>query len=239
MQGIDTNHYRRIFKTITVVTSSVVLKYMYIDESGDLGFSSSSSNVLVISALLVDDKSLLDRIIKNMRRNKFRKELKSAMEIKANKSSPDLRKYMIAKLSETPGTVTFHTTLLKKLLTSGYLIDHKEKLYNFIAGKLATNINLYECDLEIRIDKSKGKQLLRDDFNQYFERHLRDNSDIGKVMIHHSLSHSFSGLQFADLLAWSVYQKEERNITEYVELFRFNSEFYTFPIRHERHSQRG
>lgn len=214
-----------------VLSQIVALKYLYIDESGDLGFSVRSSKVLVISALLVDDCKVLDRIIKNMRRNKFKRELKGAMEIKANKSSPQLRKHMISRLNDHSGNLSFHTTLLKNKLRSDYLIKHKDKLYNFIAGKLAANINLYGCDLEIRIDKSKGKQLLRDDFNQYFAKYLKSNSKIGNLMIHHSLSHSFSGLQFADLLAWSVFQKEERDNCEYVDLFEFESQFYTFPRR--------
>ena len=46
---------------------------MYIDESGDLGFSRGSSKFIIISALLVDDHLELDKIIKNMRRNKFKK----------------------------------------------------------------------------------------------------------------------------------------------------------------------
>ena len=212
----------------------MVLKYMYIDESGDLGFSKNSSKVLVISALLVEDSKDLDRIIKNMRRNKFSRELRVATEIKANNSSPDLRKHMIHKLNRLPGAANFNITFIKKHLTSEYLLNHKDKLYNFVAGKLAVNINLYDCDLEIRIDKSKGKQLLRDDFNQYFEQLLRKDSDIGRLNIHHSYSHSFSGLQFADLLAWSVYQKEERDNPEYVNLFGFESKFYDFPVKYER-----
>ena len=76
-------------------------KYIYIDESGDLGFSEKSSKVLVISALITNDPSKLDRIIKNARRNKFKKELKNANEIKFNKSSPKVRKYFINKLNET------------------------------------------------------------------------------------------------------------------------------------------
>ena len=212
----------------------MVLKYMYIDESGDLGFSKNSSKVLVISALLVEDSKDLDRIIKNMRRNKFRRELKAVTEIKANNSSPDLRKHMIYRLNRLPRAANFNITFLKERLTSEYLLNHKDKLYNFVAGKLAVNINLYDCDLEIRIDKSKGKQLLRDDFNQYFEQLLRKDSDIGRLNIHHSYSHSFSGLQFADLLAWSVYQKEERDNPEYVNLFGFESKFYDFPVKYER-----
>ena len=211
----------------------MVLKYMYIDESGDLGLSASSSKVLVISALLVENSKDLDKIITKMRRHKFRSELEGAIEIKANKSSHEVRRHMILKLNELSGAYNFNMTLLKKRITSDYLKKHRDKLYNFIAGKLATNINLYGCDLEIRIDKSKGKQFLRDDFNHYFKENLREDSEIGKVAIHRSYSHSFSGLQFADLLAWSVFQKEERDNSEYVDMFEFGSKFYTFPTRNE------
>ena len=54
----------------------MVNKYIYIDESGDLGLSEMSSKVLVISALIADDPRKLDRIIKNARRYKFSKELR-------------------------------------------------------------------------------------------------------------------------------------------------------------------
>jgi hypothetical protein len=45
---------------------------MFIDESGDLG---SQSNYFVLAALTVKDPLPLDRIIRNMRRNKFKKQL--------------------------------------------------------------------------------------------------------------------------------------------------------------------
>jgi hypothetical protein len=72
---------------------------------------------------------------------------------------------------------------------------------------------------EIRkIDRSKGKQLLREDFNKYFEKNLREKSSIHKIEIFHSCSHAWAGLQFADFLAWSAYQKVCFNNLEYIEL---------------------
>jgi len=205
------------------------LKYLYLDESGDLGFSIGSSNFLVISVLMVTDYRELDRIIKNMRRNKFKRELRKASEIKANKSSPDLKKYMINKLNEVPGTSGFHSILVKDRLYSSYLKQNKNKLYNYIAGILARSIVIDGFDVEIRVDKSKGKQILRDDFNKYFVELLRENSTIGKIEIHHSRSESFSGLQFADLLAWSVYQKYFSHNKEYTDLFTFPNSYKIFP----------
>ncbi|WP_225419966.1 hypothetical protein [Methanohalophilus profundi] len=42
-----------------------------------------------------------------MRRNKFKKELKNANEIKGNKSSPKLVKYMLKKLNGVDGAKAF------------------------------------------------------------------------------------------------------------------------------------
>jgi hypothetical protein len=199
-------------------------KHMYIDESGDLGLQ--GSKYLVLSALLVDNPADLDRIIKNMRRNKFRKQLKEAHEIKANKSSDEVIRYMLKKINDVKSIKIFYIVLEKKKIFSEYLKNNKNKLYNYVAGKLAKHISLDERDVEIRIDKSKGKQLLREDFDRYFLRNLKENSNVQKITIHHSYSHSWSGLQFADILAWSCFQKFEHNNSEYVDLINLEQEVY-------------
>jgi hypothetical protein len=202
----------------------LMLKYIYIDESGDLG--TGGSNYLVLSALLVNKPKELDRIIKNMRRNKFKKELKKASEIKANSSSDEVRRHMLLKLNETADTKIFYIVLEKKKLYSKYLRDNKHKLYNYVAGKLARQIILNDLDVEIKIDKSKGKQLLREDFNNHFLKNLNEKSKVRKATIEHSYSHSWSGLQFADMLAWACFQKFEHNNSEFVELLEIDQEVY-------------
>ena len=202
-----------------------MLWYMYIDESGDLGFSGRSSKFVIISALLVKDPALLQRIIKNMRRNKFRKELKNAIEIKANSSSRELKTHMLEKLNMIKDLRVFHVVLEKKKLNSRFLMNNKHKQYNFIAGKLAKNIILEGIDVVIRIDKTKGKQLLQEDFNLHFEKLLREKSSVRKVEIYRSYSQAWEGLQFADLLAWSAFQKVEHNNSEYIEIIK-NKEVY-------------
>ncbi|KZX11429.1 DUF3800 domain-containing protein [Methanobrevibacter filiformis] len=66
------------------------MKYLFIDESGDLGIK--GSKYIVISAILVENTNELNRIIKNMRRNKFKKELKNINEIKGYACSSEIIK---------------------------------------------------------------------------------------------------------------------------------------------------
>ena len=202
--------------------------YIYIDESGDLGLSRKSSKVLVISALLTTDPGQLDRIIKNARRYKFSKELKGANEIKFNKSSRELREYLITKLNETIGCQGIHCILEKGKLYSKYLRENKHKLYNFVSGSLASAIILDSDSVEVRVDESKGKQILRDDFNRYFEPKLRMGSNIGKLSISHNYSENFSGIQFADILSGSIYQKYNNGNSHYADMINLSSFPQTF-----------
>jgi|SRR3989344_8064690 len=201
-------------------------KYMFIDESGDLGFKESSSKFLVISCLMVEDPRELDRIIKNMRRNKFKKELKKASEIKANKSSEEVISFMLEKLNSVNNVKIFHIVLEKSKVNSKYLMKDKHKLYNFVAGKLAKNIIVDDINVEIKIDKSKGNLFLQNDFNTYFEKNLKEGKINVKCKIQHSYSHSWSGLQFADIIAWACFQKFEYNNNKFVDLIKSEQEVY-------------
>ena len=113
--------------------------------------------------------------------------------------------------------------LEKKKLFSEYLKNDKNKLYNYVAGKLAQNLRLSEPNIEIRIDKSKGKQLLQRDFNEYFGGKLNGKD---KPKIYHSYSECWAGLQFADLLAWSCFQKFEHSDSRFVDLIKIAQEVY-------------
>ena len=203
-----------------------MLKYMYIDESGDLGLNEGSSRNIVISALLIVNPADLGRIIKNMRRNKFRKDLRVFSELKANKLKKEVIVYALEQLNKIKGAQVFHVVLEKKKIYSEFLKNDKHKCYNFIAGKLAKNILLQGIDIDIRIDKSKGKQMLQEDFNVYFEKCLREKSNVYKVKIEHSYSQSWPGLQFADLLAWAAFQKVEYNNSKFIDILKISQEAY-------------
>jgi len=98
--------------------------------------------------------------------------------------------------------------------------NNKNKLYNFLAGKLATQITL-KNDTIIRIDKSKSKKSHRDEFNEYFLQKLNYTNKIN-VELYHNLSHLFNGLQIVDIIAWSFFQYFEHNNDRYFKLIKLN-----------------
>lgn len=184
--------------------------YVYIDESGDLGFHpEKSSSHLIITALFVTKPSKLDRIIKNIRRNTFKKEIKKSQEIKGSKTNEIIIKRLLLKLNEIQDIKIVHIVAEKKLLKAYLNENNKHELYNIIVGEIAKHIPFEKTELEIRIDKSANKKELRNEFNAYFIEILNLYSSCRAIenTIHHNDSKTWNGLQFADLLAWSEYQK--------------------------------
>ncbi len=163
------------------------MEYMFLDESGDLGLK--GSKYFVVAALTVENQNKLDRIIKNMRRNKFKKELKKSQEIKFQSSSDALKIHMIKKLNEVPNTNNYCVVFKKKdyLYDYRYYKKNKHQIYDCIAGNLADQITLKE-DMVIRIDKSKRKQFLREQFDSHFEKKLNTNNR--RIEISHSESNA-------------------------------------------------
>src|SRR5271157_5633181 len=74
--------------------------HAFIDESGDLGLSEKSSTYFVVTSLILAAPSMLDKIVKKMRRTTFYKELSSVQEIKATHSSAKLKNQMISAVNQ-------------------------------------------------------------------------------------------------------------------------------------------
>ncbi|MEK6983990.1 MAG: DUF3800 domain-containing protein [Nanoarchaeota archaeon] len=198
--------------------------YIFIDESGDLG--EAGSKYLIITAIWTEKLEIFDRLIKNIRRHKFRKILKKVSEIKANSSSNKLREYILKKFNEIEDFKGHAIILEKKKVFSKYLKDDKHKLYNYVCGILASTMTFESKHLVIRIDRSKGKQALRDDFDDYIKRKcIVDNSTRG-VEVYHSWSHSWAGLQIVDFVSWALFQKFEYNNDYYHKLIEKKINIY-------------
>lgn len=195
------------------------MPFVFIDESGDLG--QGGSRYLVLAALIVEEPKRLDRIIRDLRRHKFRKELRKAQEIKAFHSSKELIRRLLLRLNDVAGAKVFYAVLEKRKIRSPYLGLDRHRLYDYVAGKLARNLPGDKTSMTVIVDDSKGKPLLREEFNRSFLRNLGASASI-----EHRFSQDSPGLQMADALAWACFQKFERNNPEFVELLGIEQEAY-------------
>ena len=135
----------------------LVMSYIYIDESGDLGSKNGSSKYFVIAAIKVEDSKKLDKIIKKTRRD-FKKKMLTSNEIKGGNLPYGLKMKILEKLKNIDYEVFIIVFDKANRYKIGY--DDNKKAYDILASRLAKLIKIDKPTF-IFIDKSK-KQTKRD-----------------------------------------------------------------------------
>ncbi|MDR2967942.1 MAG: DUF3800 domain-containing protein [Methanobacteriaceae archaeon] len=185
--------------------------YLIIDESGDLG--RYGSKYFIILGILIKNEKKLGKIIKTLRRNKFKKKLANMHEIKGTNSSSKIIKQILRKLNKL--NAKLYCIVFDK---EKFPIEDKNKCYDYLAGLIAEQIKI-NSSLIIRIDKSKAKYEDINKFNKLFIKKLGFDEKFD-VEIHHNHSHKHESLQVVDVIAWSFFQKFERENPEFVDLIQ-------------------
>lgn len=190
------------------------MKYIFIDESGDLGDSYNSSKHFIIGAIIVDYPEDLKKIIKKTRK-KYRNLMHKSPEIKGNKTD----KYVIKKVLQKINNIECETLAIyldKQNLDRIPSFYKHHALYDEIASKLAEKIKISSPTCII-VDKSKFNLDDINNFNDKFSSKL-NNPENHPISILHGDSINYKGLQIADLISWSVFQKVEHNNPQYLDL---------------------
>ena len=169
------------------------MKYMYIDESGDLGDKYSSSKYFVIGAIIVGNPKYLNRIIKEARKN-YNNLIGRDLEVKGNKTN----RYVIKKILNKTNNLDYEFLAIyldKQNLHNIPNFYKYNELYDTLASKLAENIKI-ESTTTIIIDRSKSKHEDIQIFNERFSSHL-NNPNNCPIIISHANSIKKKGLQIA------------------------------------------
>ena len=201
-----------------------VMKYIYIDESGDLGEGRSSTKYFVMGAIAVDSPDSLKKIIKKVRRDN-RKFLHKAPEIKGNKTDKRIIQKILKKVNNSEYE-SYAIYLDKQNMDKIPNFYSRHELYDEIASKLAEKIKIISPTCII-IDKSKFNQDHINRFNDLFLSKL-NNSEDHTISILHGDSINYKGLQIADLISWSVFQKVEHQNSKYIDLIETKKIFEVY-----------
>ncbi|MFH1801919.1 MAG: DUF3800 domain-containing protein [archaeon] len=190
-----------------------MMKYIFLDESGELGFKKKASSKFFTLTLLVCGaraETELQRVIKKIRQKILKKKLKQSPEIKWNNSSEAIRKRVFGKLSNIDFEV--FTIVLDKSKVFEYLKEKKHKLYNYLSQLIIAECSLSD-NIELIVDKSKTKRSLRDDFDNYIRLNIK--SKCLNLNIKHEDSRSNGGLQVLDFISGAIFTKYEFNNEDY------------------------
>ncbi len=199
--------------------------YLYLDESGDLGFDfvnrkPSKFFTIAILALSGIDKNrtLINAVKRTLKRKLHSRDF--SQELKGSKTSFDVKKYFYKNIE--PLKFGIYAITLNKRKLYERLTQEKERVYNYVARLVLDQIPFEKAvnRVQLIVDKSKGKPEI-EEFNSYIISQLSGRLDPKVPLnIDHGSSHENLGLQAADLFCWGVFRKHERKDTEWFSLYK-------------------
>jgi len=197
--------------------------YLYLDESGDLGFdffAKRPSKFLTVTVLAGTGVENNRRLINAVKKTIRQKLPRGRREMKGSKDSSVVKEYFYNRVSAVPFAI-YSVTLNKRRVYES-LAKRKDRVYNFIARNVLDRIPIEGASsrIEVIIDRSKSKKEIRE-FNEYIIGQMKGRIDPRVPLdVYHRTSHENLGLQAADLFSWGIFRKYERNDAEWFTIFK-------------------
>lgn len=198
------------------------MAYIFLDESGDLGFKKSSSKWFIFTIAMVDSPRSLERAVKKVWRP-LKKKHKRLGELHASHEKDITKKRMLKYLNEIAELKVLCAILNKKKVYVD-LQNQKNYLYNFTANILLDRLHNKEIiksdePIHLFIDRKDTKKVLRENFINYLVNSMKKRRDgIFKVELH--TSHENKSLQAVDFISWAIFRKYEQGDYQYYEIIR-------------------
>ncbi len=203
--------------------------YLYLDESGDLGFdfvNKKPSKFFVVTILAVKgheaNRSLINGVRKTLKRklNPKGKQKRMVLELKGTKTLFTIKEYFFKQIKDLDFGI--YSLVLNKRRVYEYLIKEKSRVYNFVARTVLDRIPLENAVLkvELTIDKSKSRPEIVE-FNSYIRRELESKIDPAVPFnIYHVDSKEQCGLQAVDMFSYAIFEKYERRRKEWYDIIK-------------------
>lgn len=199
--------------------------FLYLDESGDLGFdfvNKKPSSFFVVCILEIesqDENRLLSKCVKLILRRKAPKH-KRLRELKGSLTPLKMKNYFYGKIKDSK--FSLYTVILDKKKSYKSLWGDKERIYSHIAYLLLEKIKMdgRKPRIQLIIDRSKSKENIRA-FDKFILLQLKGKIDPNVPLgISHLDSHANYCLQAVDLFCWGVFRKYEANDTVWYDVFK-------------------
>lgn len=218
------------------VCDNRIMLFLYLDESGDLGFdfvTKKPSKFFVVTILAVqgqdNNRQIINGVKKTVRRklNPPGKRSRIVQELKGTCTTLDVRKYFYDQVKDIDFKI--YTIILNKKRVYRDLAGKKNRLYNYIARVLLEKIPFEDAAVRVNliIDKSKGKPEILN-FNHYIQSQLEARiSPVVPLHINHIDSCDNRGIQAVDMFSYGVFEAHERRKPEWFAIFEEKVAFRT------------
>ena len=198
------------------------MAYIYLDESGDLGFGKDSSKWFLFTIAIIHDKRSLERVVKKVWRP-LKKRHQKLGELHAYHADDVTRTRMLQKLGEVED-LKILTIILNKEKVYVDLQNQKNYLYNYTANILldrlsASGILIDSETIELFVDRKDTKKKLRENFVQYLGDAMTSRRP-GNFSVELHRSHDNKSLQAVDFISWAIFRKYEQGDYAFYELIK-------------------
>ncbi len=195
------------------------MAYIFLDESGDLGFGKASSRWFLFTVAIVSEPRSLERVVRKIWRP-LKKKHKKLGEMHAYHADDSTRTRMLQRLNELDDLKVL-TVVLNKQKVYVDLRNQKNLLYNYTANILLDRLHSSGLIkkgevLELYIDRKDTKKRLRENFIEYLREAMTARRQGSFTVALHS-SHENKSLQAVDFMSWAIFRKYERGDYEYYE----------------------
>jgi hypothetical protein len=153
--------------------------------------------------------------MKKFRERRLKKKLKEVSEIKANNSTPTIRKYILSKLVENECDI-FAVVIDKGKILSKY-DKAQNSLYHLLCRLLLSKVSM-DGETIIIIDQRDTNKLIKQNFKNYIEMNFENNER--KVRFQQLQSFNDNGLLIVDFVAWAVNRKYNFNEDSYYNIIK-------------------
>lgn len=200
--------------------------YLYLDESGDLGFDfvnkkpSSYFTICVLAVKGHENDRALAGFVRAVVRRKLRGGGRDEPELKGSKTTMQVKRFLFGKVRGLD--FKLYAVTLNKRRFFDSLIEDKERVYNYVAHMALQRVDFKDAAIRVimTVDKCKSKQAI-DEFNGYILNHLKALIDpLVPLDIFHMTSVESPNLQAADMFAWGIFRKYEMGDAEWYDVFR-------------------
>ncbi|MGD0489833.1 MAG: DUF3800 domain-containing protein [Syntrophorhabdales bacterium] len=210
--------------------------FLYLDESGDLGFdfvNKKPSRHFVVTVLAVQGHDDNRRLIKGVKKTIRRKlnypghQRRIVEELKGTGTTFQVKRYFYDQVQDIDFKI--YTIILNKRRVFNSLADNKARVYNYVSRVLLEKIPLDQAmvKVDLVIDRSKDKLEILD-FNSYIRNQLEARIyPTVPFYISHYDSREHGGIQAVDMFSYGIFEGYERKRWDWFNVFKEKVAFRT------------
>ncbi len=212
--------------------------HVFVDESGDLGFSKAATKYFIVAYIECDKperlRTELKRLLKRLHQKK--RYSRSRNELKFSRMDDYCRKSVLAKIAECD--VSLGVVVLEKARVEDKLRQDPAKLYNWcvVHNIMLSLLQQIATGNKIQITFDKSLPIWRiNEFNSYatnkasyllYEKGSSPPSN--SISLNHITSEKEFCLQAADAIAGAYFQKHEKQNNEYAKIIDQKVSFFKY-----------